>query len=92
MAVGKCTLCGDGIQSGTALYCVACFRKYSRPCSTCTEAGRLKHKYQKHEGKGSMIRCTRCDCKHDDTRQLVCKTCANERMLFDPPKKLSEVV
>jgi hypothetical protein len=83
----KCSLCGESIQSAVALYCIACFRESTKRCPECRDpAGRLRPKYRAHRCDPDR-RCPRCERKHDDPDQVVrfrCKTCNNERVVFEP--------
>ena len=93
--LGKCSLCGIDISSRTAKYCISCYRKCCRPCPECKPRGKLEYKYHEHEGSSCGVckghldpkkfvhsKCGRCNVCHNDVRQLVCRLCNNERIIF----------
>ena len=82
MARGKCQGCDCDISSATAKYCVACFAKQTQHCPDCTDFGRLRWEYQRHEGPGGDKKCKRCDEEHaysSEVRQKHCATCNDTR-------------
>ncbi len=99
MERGKCSLCGCGICSATALYCIACYRKCLKRCPECTSMkGVVTWKYQRHTGMGRHETseangekvpkiCPRCACHHTDDRQLKCETCGGDRVIFELPQE-----
>jgi hypothetical protein len=94
---GHCSLCGCGLNSATAKYCVRCYWKCCRRCPECTTPkGAVLWKYQKHAGMPLKRQedgtcqprlCNRCNERHSEDRQLVCATCGNERVVFEVPRE-----
>lgn len=85
MSQSTCSVCGCKLDN-PALYCMACYKKCLVPCPTCRDkaTGKLLVKYRRHVGEAGKV-CLHCERPHNDSRQLVCGTCKNERTVLRPP-------
>lgn len=95
--VSRCRLCGTQLDNpfpDPGRTCIACQRKWTRPCVECQDVrpGKhpaLKYEFQKHDwdGQGDCPRCRKLGRRHGAkfTVQRECPACHNERVIFDPP-------